>query len=363
MTGRLVFTYGTMAAGKSALVLQLAHQLRSCGQAVPLVTFGDRSGGGLITSRLGISAEAVEMGPGDDITEAVRPVGGATPRHLIVDEAQFATLAQVDAMAELVDTTGIDVHAFGLYADFTLAPFAASGRLVAIADEVRELPLATYCWCGQPGRCNARVIAGQMVRTGDTVAIGDLEGAGPMHYVVLCRTHYRQGDLGPQTVDISSRHEGAAGYLSNLTANVFEVRGERCESMEGFLQSLKYPDPVQAREIRQLWGGRAKRAGSPRKDWVAGQRLWWQGTPMDRMSTELADLVDEAFDALFDQCPDAAEALLSTADAKLVHTIGNPDPTQTVLTEAEFCDRLTAIRSRLARASSGAGALPPTAAA
>jgi thymidine kinase len=364
MTGRLVFTYGTMAAGKSALVLQLAHQLRSCGQTVPLVTFGDRSGGGLITSRLGISADAIEMGPGDDITEAVRPVGAVAPRHLIVDEVQFATLAQVDAMAELVDTTGIDVHAFGLYADFTLTPFAASGRLVAIADEVRELPLATYCWCGQPGRCNARVIAGQMVRTGDTVAIGDLEGDAPMRYVVLCRTHYRQGNLGPQTIDISSRHEGAAGYLSNLTANVFEVRGERCESMEGFLQSLKYPDPDQAREIRQLWGGQAKSAGRLRASWVSSQSLWWQGVPMDRMSAELSALVDEAFDALFDQCPAAAEALLSTGNATLVHTIGNPDPTQTVLTEAEFCDRLTAIRTRLAGAtSSGAGALPPTAAA
>lgn len=364
-TGRLVFTYGTMAAGKSALVLQLAHQLRACGQSVPLVTFGDRSGGGLITSRLGISADAVELGPGDDITEAVRSVDGVAPRHLIVDEAQFATLAQVDAMATLVDTTGIDVHAFGLYADFTLTPFPASGRLVAIADEVRELPLATYCWCGQPGRCNARVIADQMVRTGDTVAIGDLAGAGPMRYVVLCRAHYRQGTLGPQVVDISSIHEGAAGYLSNLTANVFVVRGERCESMEGFLQSLKYPDPARAREIRQLWGGQAKRAGGgPRKEWIKGQKLWWQGAPMDRMSAELAVLVDEAFNALFDQCPDAAGALRSTSGASLVHTIGNPDPTQTVLTEAEFCDRLTTIRSRLVGASwPDARALPPTTAA
>lgn len=203
-----------------------------------------------------------------------------------------------------------------------------------------------------------------MVRTGDTVAIGDLEGDAPMRYVVLCRTHYRQGNLGPQTIDISSHHQGAAGYLSNLTANVFEVRGERCESMEGFLQSLKYRDPDHARTVRQLWGGEAKRAGNPRKDWMKWQTLWWQGVPMDRTSTELSDLVDEAFDALFDQSPAAAEALLSTGNATLVHTIGNPDPTQTVLTEAEFCDRLTAIRTRLAGAtSSGAGALPPTAAA
>jgi thymidine kinase len=187
-----------MAAGKTALVLQLAHQLRSCGQPVPLISFGDRSEGGTITSRLGISAPAMAFDGTTDVAGFLQSeAASGVIEHVVIDEVQFATTDQVDAMAAGVDEHGLSIHTFGLYADFTLTPFPASGRLVAIADEVRELPLATYCWCGRPGRCNARVVDDQLVRTGDTVAIGDIDGGSVLRYVVLCRQHYRTGEIGP----------------------------------------------------------------------------------------------------------------------------------------------------------------------
>ena len=52
----LTFTYGTMAAGKSTLALQLCWQLRQGRSDVALWTFGDRSDDGMVTSRIGIEA-------------------------------------------------------------------------------------------------------------------------------------------------------------------------------------------------------------------------------------------------------------------------------------------------------------------
>jgi len=45
----LTFTYGTMAAGKSTLALQLCWQLRQGRSDVALWTFGDRSDAGMVT--------------------------------------------------------------------------------------------------------------------------------------------------------------------------------------------------------------------------------------------------------------------------------------------------------------------------
>lgn len=192
----LTFTYGTMAAGKSTLALQLCWQLRENRSDVVLWTFGDRSATGTVTSRIGIEAHAEAVSPHDDLGPHVeRLVAGGT-RILVIDEVQFASVGQVDQLARLVDDHGVDVHAFGLSADFLLNVFPASARLFAIADWAHELPLTTTCWCGLKGRCNARVVNGVVARTGNQVVVGDVS-EGDVHYQVLCRTHYRLGQLGP----------------------------------------------------------------------------------------------------------------------------------------------------------------------
>jgi thymidine kinase len=112
----------------------------------------------------------------------------------VIDEAQFASVDQVDQLAELVDVHDVDVHAFGLSADFLLNLFPASSRLFAIADWSHELPLTSSCWCGQKGRCNARVVDGVVAREGTQFVTGDVHN-GAVHYQVLCRTHYRLGQL------------------------------------------------------------------------------------------------------------------------------------------------------------------------
>lgn len=193
----LTFTYGTMAAGKSTLALQLCWQLRENREDVVLWTFGDRSADGMVTSRIGIEAVAEAVSSGSDLSEPIERLLKDDVRILVIDEVQFATVDQIDALARLVDDHGVDVHAFGLSADFLLNVFPGSARLFSIADWAHELPLTSTCWCGKKGRCNARVVNGVVAREGDQFFTGDVH-QGVVHYQVLCRTHYRLGQLGPR---------------------------------------------------------------------------------------------------------------------------------------------------------------------
>ena len=190
----LTFTYGTMAAGKSTLALQLCWQLREGRSDVALWTFGDRTDDGMVTSRIGIEANAEAVAPESDLSPHVRRLLADGVNILVIDEVQFASVAQVDALAQLVDEHDVDVHAFGLSSDFLLNLFPGSARLFAIADWSHELPLTSSCWCGAKGRCNARVVNGVVAREGDQFFHGDVR-EGVVHYQVLCRTHYRLGQL------------------------------------------------------------------------------------------------------------------------------------------------------------------------
>ena len=190
----LIFTYGTMASGKSTLALQLCWQLREGRSDVALWTFGDRSADGKVTSRIGIGASAEAIEPDVELGHHAARLVADGIKILVIDEVQFASVAQVDALARLVDDHGIDVHAFGLSADFLLNVFPGSARLFAIADRAQELPLTSTCWCGARGRCNARVVDGVVAREGDQFFFGDV-ARGVVHYQVLCRTHYRLGQL------------------------------------------------------------------------------------------------------------------------------------------------------------------------
>jgi len=196
--GRLRFYGGVMGAGKSALALQLAHHRRSAGRPGLLLTSQDRAGAGLLSSRLGITAAAQDFGPQTDlvgrVTAAVPPRG-----FVIVDEAQFLTEAQVDQLALVADEQAIDVDCFGLITAFDTRLFPGSRRLIELADETIPLQVEVLCWCGGPGRVNARVVAGRVATSGGQVAVGDTTDGAGATYRVLCRRHWRAGDLGPTT--------------------------------------------------------------------------------------------------------------------------------------------------------------------
>ena len=203
----LVFFHGPMDCGKSTLALQVDHNHTRQGRHGMLLTQGDRSGSPQISSRVGLRREAVEVDAGTDLRLLVRDRWAAGHRvdYLIVDEAQFLTGAQVEQLAELVDTSHVDVYAFGLTTDFRTRLFPGTQRLFELADDVQRVQVEVLCWCGLPGLLNARVVDGAMVREGATVVVADTapaplddDGAeAAVRYQVLCRAHYSRGQLEP----------------------------------------------------------------------------------------------------------------------------------------------------------------------
>jgi thymidine kinase len=190
---RLTFFQGPMGCGKSTLALQRHHTSASCGRQVLLLTRHDR-GGDHITSRIGLEQPATVLAADTDVYELVRQrlVGGMHIDEVILDEAQFVSVEQVEQLARVADDLDVEVLAFGLLTDFQTRLFPGSGRLVELADEVRRLQVEARCWCGEPATHNARTVDGHIVREGSQVVVGDL-GAGSIAYEGLCRRHHTGG--------------------------------------------------------------------------------------------------------------------------------------------------------------------------
>lgn len=191
----LVFHTGTMDSGKSTLALQLDYIQSRHGRIGRVFTTLDRAGAGVITSRLGLTAKAIEVGSDFDFWRYVlgELTSGKRVDYLVCDEAQFYQADQIDQLARIVDELQLDVYAFGILADFRTRLFPGSARLVELADRVETLPLGPLCWCGARGTHNARTIDGLMVTQGSQVVVGDTAGHGEVRYEVLCRAHHRRG--------------------------------------------------------------------------------------------------------------------------------------------------------------------------
>ncbi|MEV0726536.1 thymidine kinase [Micromonospora purpureochromogenes] len=197
----LKFFWGPMDCGKSTMALQMNYNHARQGRRGLVTTRIDRSLGPQVTSRIGLAHSAVEVTDSLDLRTLVRDTWaeGVRVDYLICDEASFYNVEHVEQMAELVDGYDVDVYAFGLATDFRSCLFPAAQRLFELADEVARIQIEVLCWCGREGLLNARVVDGRVVREGAQVVIGDTADTAEVRYQVLCRRHYRSGDLGPRS--------------------------------------------------------------------------------------------------------------------------------------------------------------------
>jgi len=194
----LVFYSGTMDSGKSTLALQLAHNHETRGRAGRMYTSHDRAGASTLSSRLGLSAPAIEVTEDlnfwDDVVGEL--TAGARIDFLVCDEAQFYQAHQIDQLAKIADELAIDVFCFGILTDFRTRLFSGSTRLVELADRVLTLQVEALCWCGARATHNARTEDGEMVTEGEVIVVGDVEDpdrpAPQVGYEVLCRRHHRR---------------------------------------------------------------------------------------------------------------------------------------------------------------------------
>lgn len=146
-------------------------------------------------------------------------------------------------------------------------------------------------------------------------------------------------------INISSSTRGVAGSLSNFAPHPFVFDGVICNSMEGFLQSLKFENPDMQAHVASLVGRKAKFKGKKKK-WYTTQTLYWQGVAYPRESEAYTKLIERAFDA-YGQNSKVKKILLSTNNATFEHSMGKRKKSETILTRSEFVSNLTRVRSNL----------------
>ncbi|MCH3961940.1 MAG: thymidine kinase [Solobacterium sp.] len=183
---KLYFYYGAMGSSKSANALMAEYNYRERGQRVLLAktNLDQRDGKKTIRSRIGLEKECTLL---SEIVE-MKDSEIAAYDAVIVDEIQFAKKEQIDFLAHIVDDLSVPVMCYGLRSDFQLNLFEGSERLLAIADEIKEIK--TVCWCGRKAICNARYNEHGIVREGSQIMLGANDD-----YIALCRKHFLQGKL------------------------------------------------------------------------------------------------------------------------------------------------------------------------
>lgn len=146
-------------------------------------------------------------------------------------------------------------------------------------------------------------------------------------------------------MDIGSGSGYPSAALSNFAPHPFVFDGVPCNSMEGFLQGLKFSNPDMQAHVCTLVGKAAKFKGKKKK-WWRDQTLYWKGVPIARESEAYEVLIENAYNAMFLN-DGFRRALAATGTANLTHSMGKNKPSETVLTEREFCRNLMRLRDLL----------------
>ena len=185
---KLYFSYSTMNAGKSTVLLQASHNYGERGMKTMLFTaeLDNRSKVGNISSRIGLSEKASTFNNNDNLFYSVEErLKKDKISCVFVDEAQFLTEKQVWELSDVVEILNIPVMCFGLRTDFQGKLFEGSSSLLAIADELKEIK--TICHCGKKANMVVRVDSnGKVLKEGAQIEIG-----GNEKYISLCRKHWK----------------------------------------------------------------------------------------------------------------------------------------------------------------------------
>ncbi|SBS31408.1 Thymidine kinase [Marinomonas spartinae] len=147
----------------------------------------DRYEQGQIASRIGIQADAAVFNQKSDLWSQIQQTHQERPLScVLIDEAQFLSKQQVQALSDVVDELNIPVLAFGIRTDFKGELFEGSQALLAWSDKLIELK--TVCHCGSKATMVIRLDAqGIPVKEGAQVEIG-----GNDRYLSVCRKHFKE---------------------------------------------------------------------------------------------------------------------------------------------------------------------------
>lgn len=197
----LFFNYGSMGAGKSALLIREYKRLKNEGEHILVWNSElDERRKGYVSSR-NEELNDIQSSLFRNTTNLFNKFFIEIARHgwtihdskkegepnttLLVDEAQFLTTQQVDQLSIIAEYEDVTVKCYGLRTDFAGRLFEGSQRLFEVADDT--LCLATVCErCEQRTAIfNARFVNGKLYNGCDQVMIDNQQD---VNYVPLCRT-------------------------------------------------------------------------------------------------------------------------------------------------------------------------------
>ena len=187
---KLYYRFGQMNASKSIQLLTVAHNYEEQGKKVLLFTpsIDARFGQGRVTSRVGISKEALVVEDGTNLFDIIER---ERPDCVLVDEVQFFRAHHVKQLAHVVDELKIPVILYGLLKDYRNQFFEGSQAAILWADQIEEIKTI----CANPG-CNRKATMILKLKEGHPVYQGEqIEVGGNDLYRSVCRHHYFHPDL------------------------------------------------------------------------------------------------------------------------------------------------------------------------
>ena len=186
---KLYFKYGAMGSSKTAQALITKYNYEENGLKVWLIkpSADTRDGAAILRSRIGLEATVEIIAPATDVYQLFLDTRKDNCDVIIVDECQFMTPEQIDALRGIVNDFDVPVMCFGLRTDFQTKLFPGSRRLMEIADTFSEIK--TMCECGSKATVNARIDGtGHIVTEGAQVLIG-----GNDSYIAMCHRCWLRG--------------------------------------------------------------------------------------------------------------------------------------------------------------------------
>lgn len=165
-------------------LLAVAHNYRSQGKRVILLKprLDTRWGQDVILSRSGLEAQADLLVDSETVLATTYFEGLDC---VLVDEAQFLSIALVDQLRKLTLSPGIPVICYGLRTDFQTHLFDGSRRLFEVADSIEEVKV-TCKFCNRKAIFNMRLIQGRPTAKGAQIELG-----GDDKYIPTCACCYQ----------------------------------------------------------------------------------------------------------------------------------------------------------------------------
>lgn len=197
---KLYFFHAVMNAGKSSHLLQARHTYVMDGHSVLVITSAtdNRSGVGVVSSRIGLQADAIAISSADNVFDLVAEQHAKTPLSaVLMDEVNFMTVDHIVEAARVADDLDIPVMAYGLKNNVFGDLFSpAIAKILALADAINEIKQI----CAVCGRKATMILRygpdGEVERSGEVIEVG-----GDNRYVSVCRKHWFAGDIGQRRRD------------------------------------------------------------------------------------------------------------------------------------------------------------------